>query len=338
MMLKSIFKTQEKITRKEMCLMLNLNPDKADLTETEIKKAYKLRALRFHPDKQSKYPESERIPAKYSSLFIEDFQRAREHLINHDDIVYGDGQANDTNISVSKAIALLWLKMLFLTRQIDDFVDDFLLIQKLVALKNSSLFYYLQLVPSILLAVGVMITNIGLQLTYWSGVYSLDVIKNAYDFISAFFNFDKEPIGHNIMKMTASLINIFVRIPTLFALDVTNVLVRFFTGFTGFESLKNMVDSTFESMLSSKDSELQENDLVGDMHHMQLVAVDPVKSHDVEKRRDSSQQKVARPGFFASNSSSASNEKDTWLEQVLEEIKAENLATQSEQATFDIAC
>ena len=337
-MIESIFKTQAKITRQEMCLMLNLNPDKEDLTETEIKKAYKLRALRFHPDKQFSYPESERIPEEYSSLFLEDFQRARDHLINHDDIAYGDGQANDKNISVNKAIALLWLKMLFLTRQIDDFVDDFLLIQKLVALKNSSFFYYMQLVPSIILAVGVMISNIGLQLAFWSGKYSLDVITNAYDFISAFFNFDEEPFGHSIMKMTASLINIFVRIPTLFALDVTNVLVRFFTGFTGFESLKNLVDSTFESLLSSKDSELQESNLVGDGHDMQLVAVGPVQSHDVEGRIDFNPSKDAGPGFFASNSASAFNEKDTWLEKVLEDIKAENLEAQSEQATFDMAC
>ena len=196
----------------------------------------------------------------------------------------------------------------------------------------------MQLVPSIILAVGVMISNIGLQPAFWSGKYSLDVITNAYDFISAFFNFDEEPFGHSIMKMTASLINIFVRIPTLFALDVTNVLVRFFTGFTGFESLKNLVDSTFESLLSSKDSELQESNLVGDGHDMQLVAVGPVQSHDVEGRIDFNPSKDAGPGFFASNSASAFNEKDTWLEKVLEDIKAENLEAQSEQATFDMAC
>lgn len=87
----SLFDKNGIITKKEMCALLNLNTSRPGLvfSAAEIRKAYRKRAFRFHPDRQRNYPESERIDTKMSAILMNDIELAREHLLNGDDFIRG---------------------------------------------------------------------------------------------------------------------------------------------------------------------------------------------------------------------------------------------------------
>lgn len=87
----SIFERPVIITRKDLCEFLNLDIGRPGLrfSEDEIQRAFRKRALRFHPDKQHHFPKP--IPVQTCNILMQDLVRARDHLINGDDNIPGAG-------------------------------------------------------------------------------------------------------------------------------------------------------------------------------------------------------------------------------------------------------
>ena len=87
----SIFDGPTIITRKDLCDMLNLDLTRPDLkfSDAEIKKAYRVRALRFHPDKQA--TSDQPIPEQTCQQLIEDMGQARDYLLKGIDNIPGKG-------------------------------------------------------------------------------------------------------------------------------------------------------------------------------------------------------------------------------------------------------
>ena len=78
----SCFKSSTVVNKKILCEILNLNTSRPGLefSAAEIQKAYKKRALRFHPDKQ--YGESQPIPIEICNELMNDIQRARDDMLS----------------------------------------------------------------------------------------------------------------------------------------------------------------------------------------------------------------------------------------------------------------
>lgn len=85
----SIFDGPKIITKKDLCEILNLDTSRPNLlfSPQEIKAAYKKRAIRFHPDKQSQFDKP--IPEKICNMLMNDITKARDHLLNGDDNIPG---------------------------------------------------------------------------------------------------------------------------------------------------------------------------------------------------------------------------------------------------------
>ena len=85
----SLFDKSGFITKKEMCALLNLDLKRTNLTFTpqEINKAYRLRALRFYPDKQ--IVATQPIPENVCNILMSDITRAKEHMLKGEDNIPG---------------------------------------------------------------------------------------------------------------------------------------------------------------------------------------------------------------------------------------------------------
>lgn len=85
----SIFDGPTIITRKDLCALLNLDSARPDLkfSDAEIRKAYKLRALRFHPDIQARFPQP--IPTNTCNVLVNDIVLARDYLLEGKDNIPG---------------------------------------------------------------------------------------------------------------------------------------------------------------------------------------------------------------------------------------------------------
>ncbi|CEG55553.1 J domain-containing protein [Legionella fallonii] len=85
----SIFDGPTIITKNDMCQLLNLDVSRAGLifSAAEIKKAYHKRALRFHPDAQTRFAPP--IPTEICNILMNDIVLARDYLLNGDDNILG---------------------------------------------------------------------------------------------------------------------------------------------------------------------------------------------------------------------------------------------------------
>lgn len=85
----SIFDGATLITKKDLCILLNLDVNRPNLMfdDSEIRRAYKRRALRFHPDTQQRFDKP--IPRDISTLVLGDMERARDHLLRGEDNIPG---------------------------------------------------------------------------------------------------------------------------------------------------------------------------------------------------------------------------------------------------------
>ena len=93
----SIFEGPTIITKKDLCDLLNLDTSRPGLvfSHAEIKRAYKNRALRFHPDKQSEFDPA--IPEATCNVLMNDIVLARDHLLNGDDNIPGKAFLENCN-------------------------------------------------------------------------------------------------------------------------------------------------------------------------------------------------------------------------------------------------
>lgn len=87
---KSAFNYNGILTKKDFCLMLNLNTARPGLefSDAEISRAYRRRILRFHPDKQASH--SLAIPNEIGCILINDLTQAKDHLLKGEDNIPGD--------------------------------------------------------------------------------------------------------------------------------------------------------------------------------------------------------------------------------------------------------
>lgn len=85
----SIFDGPTLITKKDFCELLNLDTSRVGLkfSAAEIKKAYHKRALRFHPDTQTRFTPA--IPVEICNILMDDIVRARDHMLHDEDNVPG---------------------------------------------------------------------------------------------------------------------------------------------------------------------------------------------------------------------------------------------------------
>ncbi|MGC1182075.1 hypothetical protein [Legionella sp.] len=91
----SMFDDDVIITKTDLCRILNLDITRFNMefSESEIQKAYKVRALRFHPDKQLHY--EIQIPKPICNILINDITRAKDCLLNKQyDILYKEKSSN----------------------------------------------------------------------------------------------------------------------------------------------------------------------------------------------------------------------------------------------------
>jgi hypothetical protein len=91
----SIFSGSSVITRRELCEILNLDISRPGLkfTDAEIHKAFRIRSLRFHPDKQSANDQA--IPEETCNVLMNDISIARDYLLAGKDYVPGVALGND---------------------------------------------------------------------------------------------------------------------------------------------------------------------------------------------------------------------------------------------------
>jgi len=80
----SIFARQQHFTKQDLCSILNLDASK-ELDDLAIWRAYRKRALRFHPDKQVRYAQA--FPEEICNLLMTDIDKAKDRLIARE---YGD--------------------------------------------------------------------------------------------------------------------------------------------------------------------------------------------------------------------------------------------------------
>lgn len=85
----SIFDGATIITKKDLCKILNLDTSRPGLkfSPSEIQKAYKQRALRFHPDKQKNQKPS--IPTEICNTLMNDIALARDYMLKGEDNIPG---------------------------------------------------------------------------------------------------------------------------------------------------------------------------------------------------------------------------------------------------------
>lgn len=85
----SIFKTLPIVTKKDMCALMNLNLSRPNLlfSQAEINKAYRIRALQFHPDRQLLAAQT--LPIELSNRLMDDLVRCREHLLKGEENIIG---------------------------------------------------------------------------------------------------------------------------------------------------------------------------------------------------------------------------------------------------------
>lgn len=92
----SVFDRPNIITRKDLCEILNLDTSRPGLKFSvgEIQKAYKQRALRFHPDQRESY--SPVIPVETCNTLMSDIVRARDYMLRGEDNILGKAFVEDS--------------------------------------------------------------------------------------------------------------------------------------------------------------------------------------------------------------------------------------------------
>jgi hypothetical protein len=86
----SIFDGASIVTKADMCAILNLDPSRPGLSfsAAEINKAYKLRALRLHPDSQTRHGD-QALPKEVCEAAFNDTVLAKTYLLNGEDNIPG---------------------------------------------------------------------------------------------------------------------------------------------------------------------------------------------------------------------------------------------------------
>lgn len=81
----SVFAGPQRVTRKKLCEILNLDTSRPGLkfTEKEIQRAYRRRASRFHPDVQSS--QTPPIPTDICNILMGDIMRAKDRMLAGED-------------------------------------------------------------------------------------------------------------------------------------------------------------------------------------------------------------------------------------------------------------
>lgn len=99
----SIFDGSSIVTKKDMCNILNLDPSRPNLSfsAAEINKAYKLRALRLHPDSQSRHGDKA-LPKDICEGAFNDIVLAKDYLLNGEDNIPGKAFKDKLNSFESK--------------------------------------------------------------------------------------------------------------------------------------------------------------------------------------------------------------------------------------------
>ena len=85
----SVFDGPTLITKKDLCDILNLDTSRPGLkfSQSEIQKAYKRRAVRFHPDKQ--LSQNPPIPTQICNILMNDIVLARDYMLRGEDNIPG---------------------------------------------------------------------------------------------------------------------------------------------------------------------------------------------------------------------------------------------------------
>lgn len=86
----SIFDGSNIVTKTDMCTILNLDPTRPGLSfnAAEINKAYKLRALRLHPDSQNRHGDKA-LPKEVCEAAFNDIVLAKQYLLDGEDNIPG---------------------------------------------------------------------------------------------------------------------------------------------------------------------------------------------------------------------------------------------------------
>jgi hypothetical protein len=103
----SIFDGASIITKKDLCALLNLDLERANLhfTTAEINLAYRKRALRFHPDRQKNYDQP--IPVDICNKLMSDISTAKDHLLAGEDNIQGKAFKNNFSFESTQFVDTL---------------------------------------------------------------------------------------------------------------------------------------------------------------------------------------------------------------------------------------
>lgn len=120
----SMFDGSNIITKRDLCVLLNLDLAKPNLSfsATEINKAYRTRALRFHPDSQSRYAQP--IPEKICNTLMDDIALAKKYMLNGNDNIPGKAFKNNFSSVASTDWADTLISMFKATEETSSIISE----------------------------------------------------------------------------------------------------------------------------------------------------------------------------------------------------------------------